>query len=110
MSDLATNLFRSSKVLVATQWILIAGGVLHEYYTEQCNGPSHERWGLLQWPIWVERLRAISSDEDCPLEIKKETAKALSKMISVTPELEDTSKKSEQASLDDDTGTLQKEI
>ena len=80
--DLSNDVKRSCKVLVSANWLWIAGDVLHRRYLQQSTMYKPEEcWGLNRWPIWTEKLRDISTKEDCSSELRDIAGKAYTQMV-----------------------------
>jgi len=84
--DIPHELVRDCKIMVAAQYILLAGTVFSEELFGQGARSSAKEWGLKKWPIWSRRLKeiALEYEERGNTELAAMTRKAHEKMVSLS--------------------------
>lgn len=89
---LETNLVpghkRDCKILVSARYISLAGTALYaDDVAALEEGSEAKKKGWETWKVWAEKLRQVSTHEEERPEVKEAASKALTKMISLSPEL-----------------------
>ncbi|RYP66230.1 hypothetical protein DL769_006074 [Monosporascus sp. CRB-8-3] len=80
---------RNCKVMVAAQYILLAGRAVHETYVTRKLSTGREeaaRWGLEKWLLWAERLKAIEEKGDCDPKVIAAVVEARKRLIALHPD------------------------
>ncbi|KAK2753931.1 hypothetical protein FQN54_007290 [Arachnomyces sp. PD_36] len=75
---------RSCWVMVAAQYVLLAGPVLREEFIQS---PSSPDWGIDKWKFWAKRFGEVGSGRGLAPEVKEAALEARRKMILLKPEL-----------------------
>jgi Protein of unknown function (DUF3632) len=85
---LPPGVIRDSWVMVAAQYILLAGRVIdEEFFKIPAKGNISEWWGRGRWRLWARRFKTIANDmEDKGSELNSAINKVYKKMISFHPE------------------------
>ncbi|RYP12531.1 hypothetical protein DL765_007267 [Monosporascus sp. GIB2] len=81
---------RDCKVMVAAQYILLAGRALHETFITRelsMGGEEAARWCLEKWPLWAERLKAIEEKGDCDPKVIAAVVEARRRLIALHPDV-----------------------
>lgn len=84
--DLPLGPKRDCKVMVAAQYILLAGRAIEHYYFDTVEG-ARGGLGPQRWKQWAERFANISSDEENKRDLREAAKGAHDFMVSVHPEL-----------------------
>jgi hypothetical protein len=74
---------RDSRVMIAAQYILLAGPVIDEEFIQKREVYSK---GVVQWQSWAKTFKELAEVELAP-EVKEAVIEARKKMISLRPEL-----------------------
>ncbi|KAH8589746.1 hypothetical protein B0O99DRAFT_676542 [Bisporella sp. PMI_857] len=83
--EMPQGLNRDCKIMVATQYILLAGTAIYEEFIgKSAEGSSLRKWGLKKWPIWTRRLNELTLEyeESGNTELAAMTREAYEKLIS----------------------------
>jgi len=83
--DLLLGPKRDCKVMVAAQYILLAGRAIESYCFDTAAAASG--FGPQRWKRWAERFANISSDEENKGDLREAADRAHNFMVSVHPEL-----------------------
>ena len=77
------GLVRDCKIMVAGQYVFLAGKLFSEELFGKGTRSSLEQWGLRKWPIWSQRLKeiALEYEESGNTEIAAMKIKAHEKMV-----------------------------
>ncbi|RYO93193.1 hypothetical protein DL764_008020 [Monosporascus ibericus] len=81
---------RDCKVMVAAQYILLAGRALHQRYIARHLSTGKEeaaRQGLEKWGLWAERLKAIEEKGDCDPKVIAAAVEARRRLIALQPDV-----------------------
>ena len=83
--EMSPGLKRDTRVMVAAQYILLAGHVIDE---ELVQKPTKKRksYGLEKWKLWAGKLQELAREE-LASEVKDAVVEARQKMVSLHPEL-----------------------
>ncbi|RYO87605.1 hypothetical protein DL766_009179 [Monosporascus sp. MC13-8B] len=86
--DYPLKVERDCKVMVAAQYILLAGRALHETFITRelsTGGEEAARWGLEKWRLWAARLKAIEEKGDCDPKVIAAVVEARRRLIALHP-------------------------
>ncbi|RYP92120.1 hypothetical protein DL770_001781 [Monosporascus sp. CRB-9-2] len=81
---------RDCKVMVAAQYILLAGRAIHEEFITRPLSMGEEeeaKWGLEKWLLWAERLKAIEEKSDCDPKVIAAVVEARKRLIALQPDV-----------------------
>lgn len=82
-NDIPPGVKWNSRVMVAAQYILLAGHVIDEEFIQK-DGRSSQ--GLDRWKLWEGKLKELSGKELAP-EVRAAVIEARKKLVSLHPEL-----------------------
>lgn len=87
-TDLLPGPKRDCKILVSAQYITLAGTAIYADDVVALEGGSEaKKRGWEMWKLWAEKLRQVSTNDEERPEVKEAASKALTKMISLSPDL-----------------------
>ncbi len=85
---------KDCRVMVAAQYILLAGRAIFEAFVKKpTKGSNSEKWGLEKWKLWASKFKEIAREYDREYEGEDKralaaiTTKAYEEMVSFYPEL-----------------------
>lgn len=86
--DIPNKTVRGCKVMVAAQYILIAGsGIYEEYIAKQVRGSEKEQRGLDQWRLWADKFKEVAETGGLKPDVQTAALKAREVIVSLHPEL-----------------------
>lgn len=89
--DYPSPVERNCKVMVAAQYILLAGREVHRSLINQEpateNSETSTAWTLKKWPLWALKFKEIEEKGDCEPKVLAAVAEARKKMTSISQEI-----------------------
>ena len=77
---------RDCKVMVAAQYILIAGPGIYEDFIIRPKGSRTGQWGLDKWPLWACKFKEVAEKGDLSSDVQAAALEARAVMISLHPD------------------------
>ena len=87
--DLKPGITRDCRVMVASQYVLLAGRVVYEEIVAKMKGKDREKWGLDKWSLWGRKFKELAREyeEIGNPGLASATKQAYEKMVSFHPSL-----------------------
>lgn len=89
--DYSSPVERNCKVMVAAQYILLAGRAIYESLVNQEplteKDEASSNWTLKRWPLWATKLREVEERGDCDLRVIVAVTEARKRMVTLCPEI-----------------------
>lgn len=80
------QIVRDCNVMVAAQYILIAGPGIYENFIIQPKGSERGQWGLDKWPLWARKFKEVAEKGDLSSDVQAAALEARAVMVSLHPD------------------------
>lgn len=89
--DYSLPVERNCKIMVAAQYILLAGREVHRSLINQEpateNNETSTTWTLEKWPLWALKFKEIEEKRDCEPKVLAAVAEARKMITSISQEI-----------------------